>query len=265
MSRDFDPVELLARLNPVPAERVDELAGGPERAATLARVRTRRGAIPTLRRRQRRRLVAVVVVAVALGVPALAFAGDVGSLFDFSNHGTPVTRGDLSSVTALHFNEVDPRSLVQLRAVGSWAVYDAKTANGNLCFYEGPANETDPNHVGLSGGCFNSAKFPSPSEPVWDISLYESAPPAAGATVRGPNIARLAGVAADGVASIQLLALSDCHVVATAPVVDNVYLADNLPLVPEAQIVARDADGNVVWHEAVTPASSPYANSCGLG
>jgi hypothetical protein len=105
-----------------------------------------------------------------------------------------------------------------------------------------------------------SARFPSAAQPVVDMSLYALAP-----GELGPSIQRLAGVAADGVASVQLLALSDCRVVATAPVIDNVYAEDNLPLIPEAVIVARDASGNAVWHLAVTPPSSPNATTCGLG
>jgi len=105
-----------------------------------------------------------------------------------------------------------------------------------------------------------SARFPSAADPVVDMSLYALAPGAS-----GPSIERLAGVAADGVASIQLLALSDCRVVAATPVTGNVYVTDDLPTVPEAQIVARDASGNAVWHEAVTPQSDAHATTCGLG
>jgi hypothetical protein len=97
------------------------------------------------------------------------------------------------------------------------------------------------------------------------MSVFELGPPQPGATVRGPSIARLTGVAADGVTSVQVLALADCHVVATAPVTDNAYIAPNLPIIPEAVIVARDATGNAVWHEAVTPAPNTDATSCGLG
>lgn len=47
--------------------------------------------------------------------------------------------------------------------------------------------------------------------------------------------------------------------------IDNVYIAVNLPLVPEEMIVARDTNGNAVWHEAVAPAPNPDTTFCGLG
>jgi hypothetical protein len=267
MPESFDPFQLYGQLNPVSTEQLNELADGPEREATWARIIARRDAVPQRIRLSRRRLVAAVVVAVALAVPALAFSGVLGSLFAFSNQGTPVTKDNLSRATAvLHLTGAKPGSLVQLAARDGWGVYADRTTSGDLCFYDGPAGNSNLNEIG--GGCMNaaaSASFPSPSRPVWDMSLFETEPSQRGATVTGPSVARLTGVAADGVTSVQVLALADCHVVATAPVSDNTYVANNLPMIPEAVIVARDASGNAVWHEAVTPAFNPNANSCGLG
>ncbi len=209
------------------------------------------------------RLALAGVVVVALALPALAFSGVLGSLFGFSNQGAPVAQHDLSSLTSLNLSDVTQGSVVQLAGREGLGIYGARTASGNLCYFVGPPDRNDLKTQGLGGGCMTahaSASFPSPSDPVYDMSLFALAPGAA-----GPSIQRLAGVAADGVSSVQLLALSDCHVVATAPVSDNTYVANNLPTTPEAVIVARDASGNVVWHEAVTPAFGAHGNSCGLG
>jgi hypothetical protein len=260
---EFDPIELLAGLNPVSGERLDELCYGAEREATFARILTRRAARPVLRRRLPKRLSVAVGVAAALAVPALAFAGVLGSLFGFSNQGTPVSQDALSSITSvLNLTGADPGKFVQLAAREGVGVYAAAKSTGDLCFYVGPTAQSDLNRYGLGGGCTDAtaATFPSPAHPVYDMSLFAYAPGAAGSSVQ-----RLAGVAADGVSSVQVLALSDCHVVATAPVSDNVYVANNLPMTPEAVIVARDSSGNAVWHEAVTPAFNRNANSCGLG
>jgi hypothetical protein len=245
----FDPIELYARLNPFPRG----LTADPlERDATLARIRTRRDA-PC--RSSRRRIAAAVVASVALAVPALAFSGTLDSLFGFSNHGTPVRSGDLSHATAtLRLTGARPHTLVQLASRGGWTVYGARTPSGELCFYDGPTKQE------LGGGCMNaaaSARFPSASDPVYDMSLFELAPGSP-----APSVSRLAGVAADGVASVEVLALDDCRVVARTPVSDNVYLASGLPSTPEAQIVARDSAGTVVWHEAVGPGNN--GPSCGL-
>jgi hypothetical protein len=259
---DFDPIELFARLNPVPAERLDDSLGAEQ--ATFQHILTRREGLPAARRGlPKRRLAVAVVVAAAVSVPALAYAGVLGSLFGFSNQGTPVSQDALSSITSvLNLTGADPGKFVQLAAREGVGVYAAARSTGELCFYVGPAAQGGLRRYGLGGGCTNatSATFPSADDPVYDMSLFAHAPGAAGSSVQ-----RLAGVAVDGVTSVQVLALDDCHVVATAPVSDNVYIANNLPLTAEADIVARDANGNAVWHEAVTPPSNPNAKTCGLG
>jgi hypothetical protein len=262
-TESFDPIQLYAQLNPVSAERLERLADEPEREATWTRIIARRDAVPHLTRLPRRRLVAAVVAAVALAVPALAFSGVLGSLFSFSNQGTPVKQGNLSRVSSLDLSAATKGSVVQLADRDGLGIYAAKTAIGNLCYFTGPPDQSELKTQEFGGGCMNthaSSNFPSPSDPVYDISLFALAP---GAT--GPSVQRLAGVAADGVASVQLLALSDCHVVATARVTGNVYVANNLPMISEAVIVARDTSGAAVWHEAVTPAFNANASSCGLG
>lgn len=212
----------------------------------------------------RRRLAAAVVVVVALAIPALAVSGVLGSLFGFSNRGTPVTGDDQAVVREVRMITGEtPSSVVQLASRDGWTFYAAQTSNDVCYFDEAPSqSQTAPNPGGIAGGsCKNAAgeaNFPSPPRPIFNMSSY----------FNNTYINRLAGVAADGVASVQVLALADCHVVATAPVIDNVYIADNLPTTtPESQIVARDAKGNVVWHQAVGAAiqPAPPSNSCGLG
>ena len=212
----------------------------------------------------RRRLAAAAVVAVALAIPALAVSGVLGSLFGFSNHGTPVTGDDRAVVREVRkITGETPSRVLQLATRDGWTFYAAQTTN-DVCYFDKapPHDTTAPGRGGIAGGsCKNAAgeaDFPSPPRPVFNMSSY----------FNDTYINRLAGVAADGVAFVQVLALADCHVVATAPVIDNVYLADDLPTTtPEAQIVARDASGNVVWHQAVGAAiqPAPPSNSCGLG
>ena len=200
------------------------------------------------------------VVAVALAAPARAGRGALGSLFGFSNHGTSVSEADLSRVSkALRLTGEKPGTLVRLASRDGWAFYAGRTGSGTVCYFEEPAGQNPGSGWTAIGnaGC-KPANFPSPARPVFNMSSY----------LNNQYIERLAGVAADGVASVQVLALPDCHAVATASVIDNVYIADKLPTtIPEAQIVARDASGNVVWHQAVGAAAEPASpsNSCGLG
>lgn len=271
-----DAIQLVAAVNPVPPEIVSALFEAPERELVRARIDAQRHEeAPSSRpRRPSRKLVLVAALLVALSIPPLALSGVLGSLFGFSNQGTPVPQADLSHVSALtnivtQLTGAPPGSLVQLASRDGWTFYAARAANGDVCYFDEAPPETEadgiPSPSGAAGGsCKNAAgasNFPSPTRPVFNMSGY------LGPDQNGNmNMLWLAGVAADGVASVQVLAL-DCHVVATAPVVDNVYLADHLPLIPEAQIVARDANGNVVWHQAVGAAVEPAPNtaSCGLG
>lgn len=226
---------------------------------------TRRG------RFTRRRLVAAVVVALALAVPALAFSGVFSSLFGFSNHGTPVKHKSLRTLHGLHVTGARPDTLVQLAYREGIGVYAAVRKSGlsritpsnrrfysHLCFYYGPSAAESSGGCGKPRGTSLSADFPSPSDPVWDMSSGFYYPIEA----KVPAIKTLVGVAADGVHSVQLLALSDCHPVVTVPVIDNVYIAAKPPVTAESYIVARDARGNVLWDTAVAPGMK--LPSCGL-
>ena len=259
----LDPFELFARLNPISAERLVDLAEGPDRETTFARIAARREGQPTRARLTRGRLVVVAVVILALAIPALAFSGVLDSLFGFSNRGAPVTQDPPAVLNVVHLSTGEtPSSVVQLASRGGWAFYEARTSK-DVCYVEVPPPRSEwsdgiPSVAG--GGCKNAAgdpSFPSKTRPIFNMSSI----------LNNVSIMTLAGVAADGVASVQVLALSDCHVVVTAPVVDNVFLAHNLPYVPEAQIVARNLDGSVVWHQAVGAAvqPAPPSKSCGLG
>jgi hypothetical protein len=260
----LDPIELFARLDPLSPEVVREVS----REETFARIAALREArTPCSRRLPRRRIALVVVVALALAIPALAFSGALDSLFGFSNEGTPATQDVQWIVNSVRkLTGETPGGVVKLASRAGWTFYEARTSH-DVCFYEDPPTESTSSGLSLpnirGGDCKNVSgepDFPSLTQPIYDNSHYLGVPPTM-------NVVTLVGLAADGVASVQVLAASDCHVVATAPVIDNVYLADNLPSVPEAQIVARDAAGRVVWHQAVGAAvqPAPSAKSCGLG
>jgi hypothetical protein len=253
----------------------------------------------------RRRVVATAVVAVALVVPALAIGGVLDPLFGVSNPGTPV-KADAFTLTEIDAHQLKDAGLVPDPAKpGTFAllalrdgigVYTARSkADGSACFWEGQRRSTpgqpsdrlyldgpgcDPNAGGwelpdsLMIGSDNAEAvhawlsanpFPSPGRPLMDMSGGET-------TDDGYiYLPQLVGVAADPVHSIQLLAMSDCHVVVTVPVIDNVYIDANPPKVAEAFLVALDADGNVIWHsgrlagDVPTPLDPAAPQNCGFG
>jgi hypothetical protein len=239
----------------VPAHQLDtqkrhllaEIAREPERLRFSA---------PSLPRHRfsQRRLVMACVLAISLAAPALALSGVLGSTFGFSNQGTPVRHKNLDTIHSLRATSARPGSFVKLASREGISVYGARSKKGKrLCFYWGPNAGT--------GSCLAPADFPSPALPVWDMSVITGEPPY--------SITHLVGVAADGVASIQVLD-RDCQPVATVPVIDNVYIDVLKPMAPkiglfvgEPYIVARDSSGKLIWHRKVLPLT--HAPSCGLG
>ena len=247
--KTIDPLKLVAAVNPVPAAAIADLHAAPEFGLIRARVDAHRaeGAPRSdFRHSSLRPLAVAVAIAVVLAVPALALSGALGDLFGFSNHGTPVNENniDLNSASALRVTGVAPGSVKLLASRGGVGIYAARTPGGNLCYFLGGPQRPDAN--GLSGGCLNaaaSARFPSPEQPLVDMTVFMYKPGADGET-----ITRLAGVAADGVAKVEVLG-SECHVVADAAVVDNVYVDSSLPDTPAVGIRALDGNGKQVYHE----------------
>ena len=242
-------------------ERLRRFAAAPE-DADWQDVLRRADMAPRRRLRltRRRLVVAVVIVAIALTLPALALSGALGTLVGFSNHGTQVPH---SSLYTVHFSQIRPGSFVKLASREGQVVYAAhRKRSRKLCFLWGPANTTN-----FNGSCLAPGTFPSPSRPVWDMSAgYVDVPGLIDVPGLRPGVEAihfLIGVAADAVRSVQVLAGPDCHPVATVPVIDNVYIDVLKPMTGEDDIVAREASGKVVWHEAVR--GGPRLPSCGVG
>jgi hypothetical protein len=236
--KNGDLTAAIAALDPVPSAATAERECLPERELTLSRIRARRR-----RARTRSALVAAAVLAIALAIPALAVSGRLVPLFGFSNPGTSVDErtADLRTASALVLTGTRPGTLRLLASRGGVGVYIGRGERDGLCLFLGPPDGRL--RGGLSGGCMAvvPAGFPSPQEPVIDTTLFAYRPGEV-----GEQVVRLAGIAADGVAKVQVLGI-DCRVVAETPVVDNVYVADDLPSAPAVAIEALDKNGNRVF------------------
>ena len=202
-----DPlIARLAAANPVPA---------PRTAAASRPVR-----------RPRMRLVALVA-AVAIAVPAVAFAGSLGGLLGISNEGTTVAVDDTGLSSASALNEALQQfglSTLQLLGVRDGiSFYAARNPDGHFCF-------AIDSGVSKGVGCSLLDNFPSPQHPIIDI-------------FSGP--AHVAGFAADGVAAIAVVDSSGATL-ATIPVSDNIYALDNPPA-GGIGVEALDAGGNVLY------------------
>jgi hypothetical protein len=116
---DHDLVARLAAANPVPS-------GGANVEPPPLRIPARR-------------IVVALALAIAIGVPAAAFADQIGSVLGLSNGGTPVARDslDLSHDTKLEqaMQELGfPSTLQLLGTRNGISFYAARRPDGDYCF-----------------------------------------------------------------------------------------------------------------------------------
>ncbi len=200
--------------------------------------------LPEPSRIRPRRVVIAVALAAAVAVPATAFAGKLGDLLGISNSGTPVTSssvlpGETKFEAAMKELKISGtmQSLGRLNGV---AFYAARNAEGHFCF--GMTARVDE-HVRKGGfGC----------------DLYaDDFPSAKVQALTFPDVTRLQGVAADGVATVQALD-ENGNVLDSTPVENNLF-ASKTDVPPGAATAIRtlDADGNVTATEQLPKAAPP--------
>jgi hypothetical protein len=244
----------VAAANPVPDERLLDVAGRAE--ALLARiVATRRDAASMAQqaraRRSRLRLVALVLVGVlAIAVPAVAVARHFG-LLHFSNAGAPLDASKLSLDQTSGWKRAgvtdDVRRLGE-RAGVVFYLARGHRENGNVCFSYALASGTDrPGSENLMSCPAGPDAFPSAKEPIVDLSNPMPPPYPHNYPREWSTLRRLVGVAADGVVRVGYVDLEG--VVHATPVVDNLYATDLLggAGMRAKAIVALDAEGRTIY------------------
>jgi hypothetical protein len=178
-----------------------------------------------------RRIALALVVAVAVALPAIAFAGKVGDLLGLSNQGTPVATSniDLSKDTGLDDAMQQlafPSKLQLLGSRNGVSFYAARRADGDYCF----AIESK---AAKGVGCDLNGTFPSTVRPVMVF----------------PPLVQFAGFAADRVATVRGVDSSG-NTVVSAPVSENLFASPTPgPFPTVVAIEALDNDGNVIATE----------------
>ena len=256
---DQTVLEDVAKANPLFAEQVPVLVTDADVEAKLASVLERAGSRSGSARSwlgsfRQRKLLVVPVALVAIVVPALAFGGDVGGLFGFSNRGhVQSTNDSLADVSALDRVGFGPDVRVLGERAGARFYVGKSGATAKPCFAIrfGAASPA-------GGGAYacrstdqpaGSVRFPSPEMPIADFSLRRS-------PFDRPNevyFTKLAGFAADGVAKVGLVS-SDGTTYWT-PVVDNIYANDALPNVRMTEMVVVSKSGDVIQRISLGGAS----------
>jgi hypothetical protein len=180
----------------------------------------------------RRTALAVALAAAAIAVPAVAFAGALGSLLGISNEGTAVPTssvlpGESRLDEALESMGVGS-SMQSLGTLNGVAFYASRNADGDFCL----ALEHVDGSFGKGVLCdLNADNFPSAD--VKAITFPQT----------------LQGVAADGVATVAF-ADADGNVLQSTPVVDNLFASEPvgapLPQGAAAYLETFDASGDVL-------------------
>ncbi|HEY7398381.1 MAG TPA: hypothetical protein VH538_08770 [Gaiellaceae bacterium] len=210
-----DVIARLAAANPVPAV-------APRRAPAPPRVR---------------RSVLAAAVAAAVAVPAVAFAGQLGSLLGIANEGSTVpTSSVLQGQSQLDeaLQEMNVGSTMQaLGTLNGVAFYAKRNDDGDFCL--AIDHVAQPYLKGVMCD-WNSDNFPS-------------------ADVKALSFPRtLQGVAADGVATVAFLDAAG-NVLDSTPVVDNLFASEQAtsPLAPgaAAYLETLDANGDVLTKQAL--------------
>jgi hypothetical protein len=174
----------------------------------------------------------VVALAAAITLATRTSASEQGSLSRISNEGR------LVPVRGAKFARVLGAQQAALLAVrGARAYYHVDSKDGP-CIASGPADV--PGELGIVQ-CPHGP-FPSADRPVVDLSVYEST----SREKRELSLYRAAGVAADGVATVEFVRPNGT-VALTVPVSGNVFAAPSVPAGPIGGLVARDAVGKQLW------------------
>lgn len=184
-----------------------------------------------------RRPALAAVLAVAVAVPAVAFAGRLGDLLGIANNGTSVPIASVlpgESKLDEAFQEMNVGATMQfLGTLNGVAFYATRNAGGKFCLAIDHVATTYPKGVLCD---LNADNFPS--DDVKAISFPRT----------------LQGVAADGVASV---AFADAAgtVLDSTPVVDNLFVSEQaatlLPQGDAAYLETFDANGDLLTKQAL--------------
>ena len=182
--------------------------------------------------KRRRGALVMAVAAVAIAVPAAAFADDIGALFGFSTQGQPVATSATPFAQISGLNDAlqelaVPSTLRLLAQRDGISFYAARRPDDVVCF---AVDSEQGEGVGCDLGSPAGARFPSAQRPIIDFSATGG---------------QLAGFAADGVASVALVDAANATI-ATAPVIDNVYATADVAT-SGVGVEALDAQGTVIY------------------
>jgi hypothetical protein len=195
---------------------------------------------PAPARRAARRPLLVLAAVAAIAVPAAAFGSQIGGLLGLGDRGTSLPTSSVPEAQSM--DGLDwPATSQLLGTRDGVSFYASKRADGGFCL------AVDVNDAGPGSMLTCLPPDLAATRPILGVPVFDYA----------GQMHRLAGVAADGVARVALVA-ADGSEIASAPVVDNLYVDNDVPDIPAVAIVAYDAGGNAVYRQTLgTPPQTP--------
>ncbi len=196
--------------------------------------------------------VAVAVVA-AIGIPAAAFADQIGSLIGLYNQGKPVPASAFPHPWAAALVRDPGFGNGEVRQVGQQAgitFYAAKNASGNYCVGIGFA--ATPSIDALTCG----PAIDNLVNGTLDVEDFSSIDSTAGST----SVTRLAGFANRLAVRIAVVD-SDGSTLYSTPVVNGLYADSAVLQQPAAAIVALDASNKVIYRRPLIPPPAPQPDT----
>jgi len=190
-----------------------------------------------------------ICAAAAVAAASLVFASGASSAKRVTlakldiGHGSPVPAAQLSAADRAMLNRIgaNDNSVELLGIRGTVAFYRMTGTDGSLCLGLGEATAASNAAVAAIGsaGCLSG---PALATPIIDMSKV-AVDPGTGHVIRFDG---LQGIAADGVASVQLVMTNGAT--ATAKVASNLYLLEPaaMPGGTPATLIALDASGNTL-------------------
>jgi hypothetical protein len=197
------------------------------------------GAVATRKRMLGVALLAITVAVVCVSLFARASSDATASdLSSVSTRGVPVAFAGQGSA---QLKAMDVTDLRMIGKVGERAFYRF-LRDGTTCFAVGDA--TTPGELGVAS-C-GQAIIAQP-HPVLDFSIIEMT-----RDRPEPHLYRLEGIAADGVAMIEVTA-GNGTTLTRVPVQSNVFSLSDVPDQAVGELVARDSNGNAVYRKSFKP------------
>ena len=240
-------LERLARANPIPVSRANELAApmglrGRVRDAIARDVLETVGREARSRRRGEARGRRRLAIAVAIPLAALASVPFVGArLLDlFWTSGTPVAPADLGPMDRWLLDDVagGGATVSRIASDGVLSFYVIRARDGRMCVASGPAGGRP---VLGSTGCTTAQglrnALPGPGHPLYAETAGMLEPRTGSATITS-----VVGLADTGVTRVELRSAAGAPL-GSAPVTDHVFELRNLSAAPPVSLVAVDRDG----------------------